>query len=175
MAPTTSGSPEAELDEAGAARRRVVGSWRSALPSAVTRSRGRFPMQQILMVALGGAVGALLRYGLADLTHRVLGPSFPWGTLVVNLTGCFAIGFLWALHERAPFARLHPLVFTGTLGAFTTFSTFGLETFQLLRDGEVGRGLANVVASTAGGLTLVVAGFVAARLLVHLLNPGGAP
>jgi CrcB protein len=132
-------------------------------------------MQQLLMVAVGGACGALLRYGLSGLTHRYLDAAFPWGTLVVNLTGCFAIGFLWALYERAPFARLHPLVFTGVLGAFTTFSTFGFETFQLLRDGEVGRGLANVAASTLGGLALVFAGFVAARLLVTLLQPGSAP
>jgi CrcB protein len=132
-------------------------------------------MQQILMVALGGACGALLRYGLAGLTHRYLDASFPWGTLVVNLVGCFAIGFLWALYERAPVARLHPLVFTGVLGAFTTFSTFGLETFHLLRDGEVTRGLANVAASTAGGLALVFAGVVAARLLVDLMQPGGTP
>lgn len=130
-------------------------------------------MNKYLLVALGGAAGASLRYLLTGVTYRFVSESFPWGTFVVNLSGCFVIGFLWALSERAIIpARLHPLVFTGVLGGFTTFSSFGLETFNLLRDGEYRFGLLNILGSTVLGLVLVVAGYFVAQFFLNLSKSG---
>ncbi len=132
-------------------------------------------MTKLLLIAAGGALGALLRYAVSGMAYRVLGASFPWGTLAANLLGCFLIGLLWALSERAPFSpHSTAFVFTGILGAFTTFSTFSLETVNLLRDGQWLLGLANITASNLLGLGCVLIGFVLARALV-LLSSGGAP
>jgi CrcB protein len=128
-------------------------------------------VSRIAAIAIGGALGAVLRYGLSGVGYRLLGIGFPWGTLVVNLSGCFLIGVLWGLHERAPLSpAFASLVFVGVLGGFTTFSTFGLETAHLFRDGEVRLGLLNVLASNVLGLGLVVAGLAIARLIVGLLT-----
>lgn len=122
---------------------------------------------KLLFIAMGGACGALLRYLISGLGYRLFGEAFPWGTLAVNLLGCLFIGFLWALGERMPLRpEVSLLVFTGTLGAFTTFSTYGLESLNLLRDGEVGPALLNILLSNLGGLLLVYLGFLAARLLL---------
>lgn len=121
-------------------------------------------MTKLLMIAAGGAVGAVLRYGVSGLAYRLGGPGFPWGTLAVNVLGSFVIGFLWALSERTPFpARWSPFVFVGLIGAFTTFSTYTLESFNLFRDGELRLGLLNLVGSNALGLLAVIAGFIVAR------------
>lgn len=116
-----------------------------------------------------------MRYVVSGVAYRVLGELFPWGTLAVNLIGCFVIGLLWALSERTPFSP-HGTVFlfTGVLGAFTTFSTFGLETINLFRDGQLLLGLANIVGSNLLGLAFVLLGFATARLL-SLLFGGGTP
>lgn len=123
-------------------------------------------MHAILLVGAGGAIGAVLRYAVSGVTCRIWGASFPWGTLVVNVLGCLLIGLAWALAEEtsvSPAARIFFL--TGILGAFTTFSTFGLETINLIRDGEIALGMANVMASNLSGLLAVILGFFAARLL----------
>lgn len=125
---------------------------------------------QILAVALGGSLGAVARFLLAGwITHRT-GRAFlggAGGTLVVNVVGCLVIGALAAWIEGR--ADLHPnlrlFVFTGCLGAFTTFSTFGLETFELLREGDARMALANVALSVVLGLGAVWAGWAAARAL----------
>ena len=108
-------------------------------------------MSQILAVALGGAVGALARYGVSNAVAAAFGPRFPLGTLVVNVAGSFVMGWLFALFaERMqvpPEMRL--LVMTGLLGAFTTFSTFSVETLALLQAGRLIAGAANVLLSVA--------------------------
>lgn len=129
-------------------------------------------MRNFLLIGAGGAAGAILRYALSGLAYRLLGETFPWGTLIVNVLGCFLIGLLWAAAERSPISpTLHVFVFTGVLGAFTTFSTYGLETFNLLRDGEIMLGLGNFLASNLIGLGAVIAGFFVARIV---LSTGGA-
>ncbi|ACY47802.1 fluoride efflux transporter CrcB [Rhodothermus marinus] len=128
---------------------------------------------KLLLIALGGALGALARYALSGLVYAWLGPAFPWGTLVVNLTGCYGLGLLWALSEAVPLpGPIPPLVFVGFFGAFTTFSTYGLESFNLLRDGELVLALLNLLGSSLAGLLCVALGFLTARLLLHL---GGMP
>ena len=108
-------------------------------------------MFQILAVALGGAVGARARYGVSNAVAAVFGARFPLGTLVVNVAGSFVMGWLFALFaERVhvpPEMRL--LLMTGLLGAFTTFSTFSVETLVLLQAGRWLAGAANVLLSVA--------------------------
>ena len=99
-------------------------------------------MVKLLIIGLGGFVGAICRYGLGGWVQRLTGGTFPYGTLVVNVTGCFLIGFLLMLFEQrqlfSPTTRLFLTV--GILGAFTTFSTFGYETLELLRSSSRSRG-----------------------------------
>lgn len=126
---------------------------------------------KLASIALGGAIGALLRYGLSGLTYRWIGPTFPWGTLAVNLLGSFAIGLLWPIFETTtiwPNARV--FLFIGLLGAFTTFSTYTLESLNLLRDGEVSLAIWNILASNVLALALVCLGFVLARVMINLFR-----
>ena len=112
----------------------------------------------ILFVAVGGAVGSVLRYLLGTWIQSVSKSiDFPFGTLTVNLIGCFVIGFLSQLAEaRGAFSsESRALVFVGILGGFTTFSSFGNDTINLLRDGETFNALANVGANVILGLSLV--------------------
>jgi len=112
----------------------------------------------ILFVALGGALGSVLRYLLGTWTQTISKSiDFPYGTLAVNLIGCFVIGFLAQLAEaRGAFTpESRAFTFVGILGGFTTFSSFGNETINLLRDGETWNALANVGANVIFGLTLV--------------------
>lgn len=128
---------------------------------------------RLIAILAGGALGTLARYALSVLAHHRLGTGFPWGTLAVNLAGCFLIGLLWAWADRAPFPPLlASFTFIGFLGAFTTFSTYGLETVNLARGGDAMKALANVAVSNGLGLIAVLAGFLAFRLFLALLRPG---
>jgi len=112
----------------------------------------------ILLVALGGAFGSVSRYLLGTWIQSVSKSiDFPYGTLTVNLIGCFVIGFLSQLAEaRGVFtSETRAFVFIGILGGFTTFSSFGNDTINLLRDGETFNALANVGANVILGLLLV--------------------
>ncbi|WP_101341844.1 fluoride efflux transporter CrcB (plasmid) [Cereibacter azotoformans] len=127
-----------------------------------------FELAQLGLVALGGALGGTLRYAISGLVARRWGESFPWGTLVVNVTGAGLIGALAALVVvPGDHAVLRPslwLVFvTGVLGSYTTVSSFSLQTLALLRQGETGRGLANVAGSV--GLCVGAAGLAMAAVL----------
>jgi CrcB protein len=123
----------------------------------------------IVGIAVAGACGALARYGLSGLVHRWLGSGFPWGTLVINLLGCFLLGLLMELSRQTTWvpAELRTVVAIGFLGAFTTFSTFGFETFRAFETGDWSGAMFNVLANVLGGLLLVAAGATLARLLAH--------
>ena len=128
-------------------------------------------MTKLLLIAAGGAIGAVLRFGVSGMALRLFGETFPWGTLAVNLMGSFVLGLLWALSERMPFPpELTAFLFIGVLGAFTTFSTYSLESFNLLSAGYIRLGLTNIIASTVLGLIAVLLGFVGARYLFDLLK-----
>ena len=121
-------------------------------------------MRTVLAVALAGALGALARWGVgAWFGHRF--PSFPWGTMVINVSGSFILGVLFAvLVERnigSPTLRV--ALMTGLMGAYTTFSTFSLETFRLFEDGATGSAIANIGFSVMLGLLAVWLGAVAGR------------
>ena len=113
----------------------------------------------------GGGLGAMLRFAFATWVDQRLGPPFPWGTFAVNTTGCFAVGLLATLADEggwlSPPARL--FFIPGVLGGFTTFSTFGLESWRAFAEGQPGIALGNLVASVLGGLIAVVAGVLAGR------------
>lgn len=113
-----------------------------------------------MLVMVGGSLGAASRYGVGLLTARLWGTGFPCGTMVVNLAGCFIIGFLFALADRSrlltPDVRL--LLITGYLGALTTFSSFSLETVNAGRSGLMLHALANILINNAGGLALTYLG-----------------
>ncbi len=113
-----------------------------------------------LLIMLGGGLGALSRYGIGLLSVRLWGVHFPWGTLAVNLIGCFLIGLIFAAADRArllsPDLRL--FLVTGYLGALTTFSTFALETVNAGRLGLTLQPLANILVNNIGGLALVFIG-----------------
>ena len=115
-------------------------------------------LSSVLFVAIGGAFGSVSRY-LVGTWAQTASKSidFPYGTLTVNLIGCFVIGFLSQLAEtRGVFtSETRSLVFIGLLGGFTTFSSFGNDTINLLRDGETFNALANVGANVIVGLFLV--------------------
>lgn len=129
---------------------------------------------KLLVIALGGAFGAVLRYGCEGLVHRAVGPGFPWGTMAVNVAGCLFIGFLWTLTERSLIApRLQTFLLVGVIGAFTTFSTYTLESVNLIRDGETALGVWNLALSNALGLGALLAGLFAARWL--LVSLSGTP
>jgi len=116
-------------------------------------------MQSLLLVMLGGAVGAGLRHlaGMAALAR--LGPGFPWGTLFVNLTGGLAIGLLaGGLARWGGGEQLRLFAAVGLLGGFTTFSAFSLETWLMIERGQTGLAAAYVGASVAGSLLLLVGG-----------------
>ena len=134
-------------------------------------------MKALLLVALGGACGALLRWAVAGgveflatrsrtpLADQWDGARFPWGILAVNLLGCLAIGILYGLAESRDWLTdaTRWLVLVGFLGSFTTFSTFGWQSFELLKQGQVFFALGNVLASVLGGLLLVWAGYALVR------------
>ena len=100
-------------------------------------------MKTMIFVALGGAVGASLRYLVG------LAVAFPMGTLAVNVIGSFAIGLLWAGFAEKEIPYLMPLLMTGVLGGFTTFSAFSLDTLRLMQDGRIGMAGGYVLASVA--------------------------
>lgn len=122
-------------------------------------------MSSVLWVALGGALGSVARYGVTAGTTRLLGPSFPWGTLAVNVVGSFLMGFLMALLLRkyadSDTARL--FLTTGLLGGFTTFSAFSLDVFNLMQRGENGVAAIYVLASVLLSILAVFGGFMALR------------
>jgi fluoride exporter len=124
-------------------------------------------LARILSIGLAGFAGTLLRYWLSGVVAKRYGETFPYGTLAVNLVGCFVIGFLfYVFYDRALGSPLiRTTIFIGLLGGFTTFSSYGLQTFTLLRDGELFLALANILASNVIGLALVWVGYSLAKVI----------
>lgn len=124
-------------------------------------------MRELMAVAAGGAVGASLRWLIAGAVQRMSGGPFPWGTFAVNAMGSFLLGFLFVyMIERSSAGELARLVITvGMLGAFTTFSTYSLESVRLLQAGAYALACANVVSQVVVCLTLTWLGVQLARLI----------
>lgn len=122
----------------------------------------------ILVIGLGGAAGAVSRYLATGWIQGLSGGFFPWGTLVVNVVGSLALGFVlvW-LQATVSSAELRELVTIGFLGSFTTFSTFSYETVAMLRDGEWWRAGGYTAGSVALGVLGVILGAVVAAALTQ--------
>ena len=139
---------------------------------------------QFLAISLGGAVGALLRYYITQFSnniavkiidrntilsvtspHESSNMIFPWGTLIVNLVGSFLIGVLFVLIiEKSQWSETMRLfLIVGFLGAFTTFSSFSIDNFQLLAQGEIIKAMVNIVLNVSLGLLLVWLGIILSR------------
>jgi CrcB protein len=122
----------------------------------------------LLSVALGGAFGAVSRFVIAHALGQRLAMGIPWGTLVANVVGCFLLG---ALYEAGRWAPLNPnvrgLLSVGFVGALTTFSTFTLETINLMRGGKWALVTANVAASLVLGFAACVAGLWTVRVVLR--------
>ncbi len=125
-------------------------------------------------VAIGAAIGGVLRYLATVFIQQRAGPGFPVATMLINITGSLLLGFLVAY--LADTAVVSPqfglLLTTGLCGGYTTFSTFSYETFALMRDGEFGRAGLYVVLSVGVSLVAMFAGFAAARGAIHLQRGG---
>jgi fluoride exporter len=124
-------------------------------------------MMKAFLVMVGGALGAVSRYGVSLLAVKLFGSGFPWGTLIVNLSGCFMIGLSVALAERGlnvmnPSARL--FFITGYLGGLTTFSSFAMETVNTMRAGTYLPTAANFLSNNLIGIALVFLGLWVGRL-----------
>lgn len=124
-------------------------------------------MIPVLLVALGGALGSVARYGVNVASLRVFGPGFPWATLTVNVVGGLVMGLLAAIlalkAETSPEAKL--FMMTGVLGGFTTFSAFSLDAVTLYERGAVGLAAAYVVASVVLSVAALAGGLALGRAL----------
>jgi CrcB protein len=122
-------------------------------------------MNQMLAIAGGGAIGALLRFWMSTGVYSLTGRDFPYGTLIVNVSGSLVMGFLyiWLLERTAAGPALRAFVLIGLLGAFTTFSTFSIETLNLVESGQVVKALLNTLLSVVLCIAAAAAGVVIAR------------
>ena len=128
---------------------------------------------QYLIIGLGGALGSMLRFGLGgliDTSVQKTGQIFPWGTIVVNITGCFVIGFIFTISASEGRIILGSLtrnfIMIGILGGYTTFSSFSIQTLTLAQDGQWWGAAANVVLS----VVLCLAGVWLGAMLAGSLN-----
>ena len=129
-------------------------------------------LTDVLIVATGGAIGAIARWLLSDYVQKHTGPFFPWGTLTVNVLGSLLLGFVATAALHGFFSREQRLLLaTGFAGAFTTFSTFSYETYMLLAEYSSLYALANIALNLVLGLLAVYAGHVAALEAVKKLAP----
>lgn len=124
-------------------------------------------MSNILLVAIGGAIGSVGRYLVGLSATRLAGPNFPWGTLTVNVVGAFAIGLLVEMVARRFDAsnEMRAFIVTGILGGFTTWSSFTLDTMVLFERGEVGLSALYLLASLLVSFAAIFAGLALGRAL----------
>jgi len=123
-------------------------------------------MLQLILIGFGGAIGALSRYTLSNLISKSFQTNFPLGTLGVNLLGCFLIGIFWQYSEHYSIEKnVRLFFFVGLLGAFTTFSTFGLESLHLFKDGYMKSALINIFLNNILGILLVLIGIYVYKII----------
>ena len=126
-------------------------------------------MKMIFAIALGGAIGALGRHYISNIISFLLGHSFPFSTIIVNLIGSFLMGILVSsfAHVWTPSIEIRAFLVIGVLGAFTTFSAFSMETINLFRSGHVGTAILNVIMQNALCLSAAGVGFYSGKFLLR--------
>jgi CrcB protein len=123
-------------------------------------------MKIFFSIAIGGSIGAVSRYYLSKAIANLISSLFPWGTLVINLTGSLLIGFFYNVFDKTIIpVEMRSFITIGFLGAFTTFSTFALENLNLLRDGEIKFAFINIIASNFFGILFALLGFYIAEII----------
>lgn len=127
-------------------------------------------MSEIILVFIGAGIGGVARFILSSIVYAYTGRAFPYGTLVINLTGCFIIGFSYTVinykfENLAPY--LTAFIIVGILGGYTTFSSFSLETLNLIQKGNIFAGLSNILLSVLVGILATYAGI---KLGYKLIN-----
>jgi CrcB protein len=128
-------------------------------------------MYKILYLVAGGAIGTAARYFVSGIAQKYMGSGFPWGTLMVNITGAFVIGLIWGLFETVEIrSEFRIFVFIGILGGFTTFSSYALETMNLYKQGEIKMAVFNILANNILAIILVFVGFMAARGILGIMK-----
>jgi fluoride exporter len=128
-------------------------------------------MAKIILIGIGGAIGAISRYVVSGLDYKYSYGVFPISTLVINLTGSIIIGFLWGMFESVTVSsNIRMFIFIGLLGGFTTFSTFALENFNLFRDGERNIALINILISNVLGIVLVYVGYFLSKMFFNFMK-----
>ena len=124
-------------------------------------------MTQLLAIAAGGALGALARYGMSNGVYALMGRSFPYGTLAVNVLGSLLMGFLYVMliERMSASPEVRAILLIGFLGSFTTFSTFSMETLNLLEQAQLLKAGLNVLLSVLLCLAATWSGIIFARVL----------
>ncbi len=127
----------------------------------------------MLYIALGGSVGAVSRFLMSQLINRTSNDIFPWGTIAVNLLGSLLIGFFVELFSRTVVPdNLRSILIIGFLGAFTTFSTYALESISLLRGNEIKLFIQNILIHNVLGLAFVIFGIYLSRIVIKYIFQG---
>ncbi|MFC1669612.1 fluoride efflux transporter CrcB [Spirochaetota bacterium] len=128
-------------------------------------------MKHIIFIAIGGGLGAVLRYIISKNIHTYFNQILPFGTLFVNASGSFLIGFLFYFFENLIVSNDVKSFFTiGFLGAYTTFSTYSFETINLIKDGEIKLGLINLCLNNLLSLFMVITGMLVSRFLFKIIR-----
>ena len=124
-------------------------------------------MKIVFFVAVSGALGALGRWGISSAAGRFFGEGFPYGTLIVNVAGCFLLGLIMHISLTTDLIRedIRMALTIGFLGALTTFSTFGYETVRLMQDGSMFQAVGNILLNVIVGLVAVISGIAVGRLI----------
>lgn len=121
-------------------------------------------MIKILIICIGGSLGASLRYLVSLKINETHNTDFPFGTLIVNITGCFLVGFLWHMSNHMNISEnLRLFIFVGLLGAFTTFSTFGFESHSLFSTNNNNLGILYIASSNLLGIVFVFFGLILSK------------
>lgn len=128
-------------------------------------------MIKLLFLMTGGALGTLARYASSGLAHRLTNTLFPVGTLLVNSAGSLMIGIVWALWEQSSTpSYIRTFLLIGFFGGFTTFSSFSLETMNLIHENEMRLAILNILANNILSIILVFGGFFLTRLLINTME-----
>jgi CrcB protein len=136
------------------------------MPAREYRSKEALTTLNLLLVALGGAIGSAARYLTGAFVANRFGPDFPWGTFIVNVSGSFFIGVILSFVGGGLLpAGARPFLAVGIMGGYTTFSTYSHETLQLIQDGELGAATFNTLGQVVAGLVAVYLGVVLGRAL----------